>query len=217
MSNNGIANVKPAKLGTLFALLTILYAFALGAVFGLFEKDVKGHLKAEAAAVKDSVYRVKNTKKREKATTQAATVTDTAPKAKTDAEIKSEIEAEIAADMKSITDKSWIYCKRAHMHAAGLGAIALAVIVYMGVISTCGFIKFLGSLCIGLGALGYSVFWTLAALTAPGLGSTHDAKEALYWVAQPSAGLCILGLLFALLAFLGSLFCRCGGGSEDAC
>jgi len=181
MSDNGIARIKPAKLGTLFALLTILYSFALGATFGLFEKDVKDHLKAEAAAVKDTVYKGDEAK------------------------------------MKKITDKSWVYCKRAHMHGAGLGAIALAVIVYMGVIRTCGFIKFLGSLSIGLGALGYSVFWTLAALTAPGLGSTGEAKEALYWVAQPSAGLCILGLLFAFLAFLGSLFCRYGGESGDAC
>jgi len=178
MSDNPIANIKPAKLGSLFALLTILYSFALGATFGLFEKDVKGHLKAEAAAVKDLVYKGDEAK------------------------------------MKKITDKSWVYCKRAHMHGSGLGAIALAVIVYMGVIGTPCFIKFLGSLCIGLGALGYSVFWTLAALTAPGLGSTHDAKETLYWLAQPSAGLCILGLLLAFIAFFVSMFCS---SDEDYC
>jgi len=178
MSNNGIANIKPAKLGTLFALLTILYAFALGATFGLFEDKVKDHLKAEAAAVKDTVYQGDEAK------------------------------------MKKITDKSWIYCKRAHMHAAGLGAIALAVIVFMGVIRTPCFIKFLGSLSIGLGSLGYSVFWALAALTAPGLGSTHDAKEALYWLAQPSAGLCVLGLLLAFIAFFASMCCGDGDDEE---
>ena len=169
-------NIKPAKLGTLFALLTILYTFGLGAAFGLFEKDVKGHLKAEAAAVKDSVYKGDEAK------------------------------------MKATLDKSWVYCKRAHMHGAGLGAIALALIVYMGVIRTPCFIKFLGSLSIGLGSLGYAVFWTLAALTAPGLGSTGEAKEALYWLAQPSAGLCIFGLLLAFIAFFVNMFC---GSDED--
>ena len=178
MSNNGFPNIKPAKLGTLFALLTILYSFALGATFGLFETEVKDHLAAEAAAVKDTIYEGDQAK------------------------------------MDKITDKSWVYCKRAHMHASGLGAIALAIIVYMGVIGTPCFIKFLGSLSIGLGALGYSVFWALAALTAPGLGSTGEAKEALWWLAQPSAGLCILGLLLAFIAFFASMCCRC---DEDVC
>ena len=180
MSDNGIPSIKPAKLGTLLALLTILYSFALGATFGLYEKDIKGHLKDEAAAVKDTVYKGDEAK------------------------------------MKKITDKSWVYCKRAHMHASGLGSIALVIIVFMGVIRTPGFIKFAGSLFIGLGALGYSVFWMLAALKAPGLGSIGKAKEALYWVAQPSAGLCILGLLLAFIAFFASMSCRCGCQSEDA-
>ncbi|MDP6544816.1 MAG: hypothetical protein QGH60_12550 [Phycisphaerae bacterium] len=179
MSDNGIARIKPAKLGTLFALLTILYAFALGAAFGLYEKDVKGHLKAEAEAVKETVYKGDQAK------------------------------------MDKITAKSWVYCKRAHMHAAGLGAIALALIVFMAVSRTPCFIKFAGSLCIGLGALGYSVFWTLAALTSPGLGSTGDAKEALFWLAQPSAGLCVVGVLFAFLAFFVSMCSRCGCEDEN--
>ena len=178
MTDDLSTRLKPVKIGVLLSLLTILYAFGLGATFGGWEDDVKGYIKDQAAAVKDDVYKGDEAK------------------------------------MKKITDKSWVYCKRAHMHASGLGAIALAVIVYMGVISTCGFIKFLGSLSIGLGALGYSVFWTLAALTAPGLGSTHDAKETLYWLAQPSAGLCILGLLLAFIAFFVSMFCS---SDEDYC
>ncbi|MCP4376231.1 MAG: hypothetical protein GY794_08675 [bacterium] len=174
MSQNGITNIKPAKLGTLFALLTILYAFGLGATFGLFEDDIKGHLKAEAAAVKDSVYKGDEAK------------------------------------MKKITDKSWVYFKRAHLHAAGLGAIALAIVVFLAVANACPFCKFTGSLCIGLGSLGYSLFWMLAALKAPGLGSTGQAKEALRLLAQPAAGLCILGLLFAFAGFFKSMgHCRC--------
>ncbi|MDP6636172.1 MAG: hypothetical protein QGG42_14835 [Phycisphaerae bacterium] len=174
MSNIAIAKIKPAKLGTFFAMLTILYSFALGATFGLFEDDVKGHLKSEAAAVKETVYKGDEAK------------------------------------MKKITDKSWVYFKRAHMHAAGLGAIALAVALLLGVVSSCSFCKFAGSLCLGLGSLGYSVFWMLAALKAPGLGSTGDAKAALVLLAQPAAGLCILGLLFAFLAFFKSMCTSCG-------
>ena len=181
MSENGFAGIRPAKLGTFFALLTILYAFASGATFGLFEKQVKDHLWAEAEAVK-----------------------------KTDAYNSDE------AKMKKITDKSWIYCKRSHMHAAGLGAIALAVALLLGVLRSHSFCKFAGTLCLGLGSLGYSVFWALAAHVAPGLGSTGEAKEALKLLAQPSAGLCILGLLFAFMALFKSMCYSGAGQTEDA-
>jgi hypothetical protein len=172
MSDNAIARIKPAKLGTFLALLTILYAFALGATFGLYEDQVKNHLKTEAETVKDTLYKGDE------------------------------------AQIKKVTDKAWVYCKRAHMHAAGLGSIALALIVFLAVIRTPCLLKFLASLCLGLGSLGYSVFWMLAAHMAPGLASTHDAKEALYWVAQPAAGLCVVGLLLTFIAFFASMCCR---------
>ena len=182
-----MTTIKPAKLGTFFALLTILVAFAIGACFGLFESEIKDHLKVEAEKVKDTVYNADPVKLNE---------------------------AQVAAKMKKITDKSWIYLKRAHLHAAGLGAIALAICIMLGIITRCGFCKFLGSLCLGLGALGYSVFWALAGLTAPALGSTGAAKEALKYVAQPSAALCIFGLLLAFLAFFKSC-CGSGCSFED--
>ena len=172
MSDNGIANIKPAKLGTFFALLTILLSFALGATFGLFEDEVKDHLKSEAEVVKDTLYEGDEAK------------------------------------MKDVTDKAWVYCKRAHKHAAGLGAISLAVIVFLGVIKTPGLLRFLASLCMGLGALGYSVFWALAAHMSPGLADAGEAKEALFWLAQPAAGLCLAGMLLTFIAFFASMCCR---------
>ena len=171
MSNNGITGLRPAKLGTFLALLTILYSFALGAAFGLFEEDVKGHLKTEAEAVKDTVYQGDQAK------------------------------------MKKITDKSWVYLKRAHLHSGVLGGIALAIALFLGIANTCSFCKFAGSLCLGLGSLGYSVFWMLAGLTAPALGSTGAAKKTLEMLAQPAAGLCILGLLFAFMALFKTMCC----------
>jgi len=173
VSDTVSAGPKVARLGTLFSLLTILAAFGTGAIFGLWEDKVKDHLKSEAAAVKDTVYKGDE------------------------------------ALMKKVTDKSWVYCKRAHMHAAGLGAISLALIVYLGAVGTNCLFRFFGSLCVGVGALGYSVFWALAGLTAPRLGSTGAAKEELFYLAQGAAGACLVGLLFAFLAFLGSLAGGC--------
>jgi hypothetical protein len=180
MSDNPITGIRPAKLGTFLALLTILYAFAMGAGFGLFEKDIKAHLKAEAAGVKDTVYQGDEAK------------------------------------MKKTVDKSWIYLKRAHQHAGVLGVIALAVSLLLGILNSCGFCKFVGSLCLGLGSLGYSVFWMLAGLTAPALGSTGAAKEALILLAQPAAGLCILGLLFAFMGLFKTMCCSGACEARDA-
>ena len=110
------------------------------------------------------------------------------------------------AAMKKITAKSWTYMKRAHLHANGLGTAALALIFVLGGTRASVMIRRVVSGAIGIGALGYSSFWMFAALTAPALGSTHDAKEALGWLAIPSAGLCILGLIAVLVLFVRDHF-----------
>jgi hypothetical protein len=44
------------------------------------------------------------------------------------------------------------------------------------------------SLLSGMGSLGYGVFWLLAAILAPGMGSTHASKESVVLIAQLSGG-----------------------------
>jgi len=153
------------RVGILLALLTLLYGFSLGGVFGAFEDNIKETLEASATAVKDTVYQGDE------------------------------------AAMSKITGKSWTYMKRAHLHANGLGTAALALIFVLGGTRASVRMRRLVSGALGFGALGYSSFWMFAALRAPALGSTHDAKESLGWLAIPSAGLCILGLLAVLVLF----------------
>ncbi len=114
-----------------------------------------------------------------------------------------------AAAMKKVTDKSWVYCRRAHLHGTAVGTSALALslmmLFFVGTSQkTCGFVS--GAL--GAGALGYSLFWLLAALRAPGLGGTGAAKETLQWLAFPSAGLAIAGLLAVLVLLVRETFIR---------
>ena len=106
------------------------------------------------------------------------------------------------AAMKKITAKSWTYMKRAHLHANGLGTAALAIIFVLAGTRASSRVRGVISTALGLGAFGYASFWMFAALTAPALGSTHDAKEALGWLAIPTAGLCILGLLATFVLFV---------------
>ena len=110
------------------------------------------------------------------------------------------------AAMKKITAKSWTYMKRAHLHANGLGTAALAIMFVLAGTRASNRVRGVISAALGLGALGYASFWMFAALTAPALGSTHDAKEALSWLAIPSAGLLILGLIATLALFVRLYF-----------
>ena len=172
------AKVKDVRIGILLSLLTLLFGFILGGLFGAVEDKIKGHLKDDAQAVFDTVYKGDS------------------------------------VNMKKVTDKSWIYLKRAHLHANGLGAISLAAILLLMFMPTALLLKKFTAICLGLGSLGYSLFWMFAALKAPGLGSTGAAKEALGFLAIPSSALCVIGLISTLLiVFKIAYYPRIGSGS----
>jgi len=171
--NDDMSNrLKPVRFGLMLSLLTLLYAFGLGATFGGWEGDVKSYLDAEAKAVKDDVYKGDEAK------------------------------------MKKITDKSWVYFKRAHLHAAGLGAISLGVCLMLAFLDVCRWCKLASSVALSLGSLLYSMFWMFAGMRAPGLGSTGAAKETLAWLAQPAVILCVAGLLVAAFHFFTKCVCN---------
>jgi len=136
----------------LFAVLTLLFGFGLGIVFGANEDMVKSRLKASAAAVRETVYRSDD------------------------------------VAIKAVLDKSWVYMQRAHLHAGGLGATAVCLILLVSLLGTSpGWTRAI-SLGLGVGGLGYSLYWMLAGFRAPSLGSTGAAKESLDWLAIPSSG-----------------------------
>lgn len=110
------------------------------------------------------------------------------------------------AEMKKVLDKSWTYFKRAHLHANGLGIIALGLIFLTSFLSFDTRIKVVAGWFLGLGAFNYSLFWMIAGLRAPLLGGTGAAKESLKWLAVPSAGMLITGLAIILFFTVLALF-----------
>lgn len=110
--------------------------------------------------------------------------------------------------MKKITDKSWVYFKRAHLHANGLGTASIILILLVSFLPISDKIKSINAIFLGVGSLGYSLFWMLAGLKAPGMGSTQLAKESLTWLALPSSGLCIVGLIMIVALVIISLFVK---------
>ncbi len=110
------------------------------------------------------------------------------------------------AKMSKITKKSWIYFKRAHLHANGMGTAALAMIILLSFSNHLKTCQVITSIALGLGGLGYSSFWMFAGMAAPGLGSTGLAKESLTWLALPSVVLFISGTVSVLVIFLCSIY-----------
>jgi len=131
-------------------------------------------------------------------------------------EVRSTVYQGDEAAMKKITEKSWTYMKRAHLHANGLGTAALAMIFVLVGTRSSPLVSRVVSVVLGGGALGYSSFWMFAALRAPGMGSTHDAKESLSWLAIPSAGLCIVGLVAVIVLFAREYCLRKDNASAKA-
>lgn len=144
--------LRPALPGILFAVLTLLFGFGLGIVFGLNEDAIKSQLKASATDVRQSVYKDDD------------------------------------AAIQAVLDKSWVYMQRAHLHAGGLGNTALALTLLVVLLGTSPGVVRAISLGLGVGGLGYAVYWLWAGFRAPGLGSTGAAKESLKWLAMPSSG-----------------------------
>jgi hypothetical protein len=165
-------DLKTVRVGLVLALLSILFGYGIGIMFGAAEDSLKDGLKASGEAVLATVY-------------------------------KGEAEA-----LQKVLDKSWAYYKRAHLHAGALGASAVAQILLLAGLAVRPWLKSITAAMLGAGALGYGVYWLLAALRAPGMGSTSAAKESLDWLAIPASGFCIFGTLLVLAFAVRALFFR---------
>jgi hypothetical protein len=105
--------------------------------------------------------------------------------------------------VKKTLDKSWAYLKRSHLHLGAIGTAALVQSLLLAFLGVPAWFKKTASILLGVGSIGYGLFWLFAGMRAPGLGGTGAAKESLAWLGQPTAALIIAGtvmVLFALVA-----------------
>lgn len=116
------------------------------------------------------------------------------------------------AALSKVVSKSWSYYKRAHLHGTALGTAALSCILLIACLGQPALLEKLAAAAFGSGALVYGVYWLLAGMSAPGLGSTGAAKEALAFVAIPGSGLCMIGLALTLYLVVSRLLLSGSGG-----
>jgi hypothetical protein len=117
-----------------------------------------------------------------------------------------------ATTAEPVIAKSWEYMQRAHLHGGAIGTAAIGMIVVLMLVGTAPRTMRILSLALGIGGLGYSVFWMWAGFIAPGLGSTGAAKESLRWLAMPSSGAVMLAT--AAVGFLCVRAAASGGGTS---
>ncbi len=107
-------------------------------------------------------------------------------------------------------DKAWTYYKRAHLHAGAMGTSALATAMLLAGIPGATRLRSSSAIALGVGGFGYGLFWLLAGMRAPGLGSTGLAKESLKWLSMPSAGLFLVGTVVVIALYGRSAWARNG-------
>jgi hypothetical protein len=106
------------------------------------------------------------------------------------------------AEMSKITDRSWVYFKRSHLHATGMGTASLGMIILLSLLNGQRIVRVITAIGLGVGSMGYSLFWLFAGMLAPGLGSTGLAKETLTWLAIPSGGIFLSGTIAVVVIFV---------------
>jgi hypothetical protein len=116
-----------------------------------------------------------------------------------------------ATKAKEVLGKAFTYVKRAHLHAGAMGTTAVALIVLLAAAGAGAGLARGISLGLGAGGLGYSVYWLLGAFKAASMGGTGPAKEALAWLALPSAAIFCL----STLACLGAVIMLLRGGTKS--
>jgi len=105
-------------------------------------------------------------------------------------------------DAKS-ESRIWRYAQRAHFHATGVGAFALAMILLVGAVSMPRRWKVVSSMLIGIGS-SYSMAWLSMFLLAPSLGrdAAHHALATEVITKVTVGSLMVgIGILFLYLLF----------------
>ncbi len=105
-----------------------------------------------------------------------------------------------------VVKKSWVYIKRAHLHSQTMGVIAIVFSLLAVFFNFDKLIQIWVSVMGGLGSLGYGLFWLLAALRAPSMGGTHQAKEAVGLLAQVSGASFYLAGMTVFLMLVYKIF-----------
>lgn len=108
-------------------------------------------------------------------------------------------------ELVKVVDKSWTNIRSSHFYANGIGTTSLVLILLLGFMRTKVLLRKMVAVFLGVGGLGYSLFWLFVGFSAPSLGSTGVAKAMFTWLSIPSTGIYILGVFFTMVLVIDEI------------
>jgi len=110
--------------------------------------------------------------------------------------------AEQKKQMAQEADKNWRYYQRFHFHATGIGAMSLAVLTFLTLLTPASKLRAAACWFVSVGGFLYPFVWLFAAMWGPEIG--RGAAKEKFAVFGYMGGLFLLGIILALLHFLVS-------------
>ncbi len=107
---------------------------------------------------------------------------------------------ERSAKIKSETDKNWRYYQRYHFHATGIGAMMMAMLLFLAQLNISTKAFYPPAYLLGVGGLLYPFVWLFAGIYGPEMGRA-EAKEA-FAIFGYMGGLFLVGALWTLMLSL---------------
>ncbi len=101
-----------------------------------------------------------------------------------------------AEKIKVEADKNWRNYQRFHFHATGIGAMMLALLLFLAQVEASEKLKLTAAYLIAIGGFFYPFVWLFAGIYGPQMGR-HEAKEA-FRIFGYSGGLFLVGALITM-------------------
>lgn len=103
---------------------------------------------------------------------------------------------EKASKIKSETDKNWRYYQRYHFHATGIGAMMMAMLLFLAQLNLSAKAFYPPAYLLSVGGFLYPFVWLFAGIYGPEMGRA-EAKEA-FVILGYMGGLFLIGALWTL-------------------
>lgn len=110
--------------------------------------------------------------------------------------------AEQKKQMSAEADKNWRYYQRFHFHATGIGAMSLAALTFLAVLTSATMLRTIASWALAVGGFLYPFVWLFAAMWGPEIG--RSAAKEKFAVFGYMGGIFLIGLVLALIQYFRS-------------
>lgn len=104
--------------------------------------------------------------------------------------------------MSAEQDKVWRYYQRFHFHATGIGAMSLAALTFLLLLTSASVLRTISAWMLAVGGFLYPYVWLFAAIWGPEIG--RSAAKEKFAVLGYMGGVFLVGLVLAVVHLFAS-------------